>query len=624
MKGYSEMRRNVLTICFIFFLFFSIYGEKLVSINFNGVDITVVTKFVSQVTGKNFLLSDAVRGKVTIISPTKIPANEVYKVFESALEIKGLTAIPQGEIIKIIPSREAKQSPLPVNIGKKAEEISSEDRMLTQLIPLEYADVSQLTSLLSPMISSSGHLTSYIPTNTLIISDYASNIKRILSVIEKLDKPSARMGTEIIPLKYASSTEISQSITQVLENISGKTITPRSYIIRRGIRSIPRTSALSSQARIIPDERTNSLIVVASVQDLERIKKLVKKLDIPAPKGKERIQVYYLKNADAEEVAKVLTSTPILKKKREIRKPTPLTQEISIVADKATNSLIINASPQDYEEIEKVIKKLDIIRPQVLVEALIADVSLEKLLHLGVEWGGEKKEGKTKIIGGSKFKVNFAKPEATIASLSGLLIGYLKGGNISGLLQMYRKDTGFNVLSTPNILTMDNEEAKIIVGKNVPFVTSSRVTEQNTVVRSYEYKDVGIILTITPHINKEGMVKLKVHQIVTSLTPESLLSEAPVTNKREAETTVTVKDNSTLVIGGLIRNDKTEVIHKVPLLGDIPLLGLFFRRKETTSEKRNLVIFITPHIIRTVKEAEKIRKEKEKKFKNFKIDHENS
>ena len=321
---------------------------------------------------------------------------------------------------------------------------------------------------------------------------------------------------------------------------------------------------------------------MASTQELERIKKLVKKLDIPAPKGKERIQVYYLENADAEEVAKVLTSTPILKKKGKVPSLSSK-QEISIVADKATNSLIISASPQEYEAIEKVIKKLDIMRPQVLVEAIIADISAEKLFHLGVEWAGIKTEGENSVGGGSKFKVNFAQPEESLATLSGLLIGYLKGETVGGLLQAYRKDTGFKVLSTPHLLTMDNQEARIVVGKNVPFVTSSRITEQDTVVRSYEYRDVGIILTLTPHINQEGMVRLEIHQEVTNLTPESLTAEAPVTNKREAETTVIVKDKTTLVIGGLMRDDKTEVINKVPFLGDIPLLGYLFRRKETTS-----------------------------------------
>ena len=617
------MKGTAVGLCLFLLISFYSFGKEMVSINFTNVDINVVTKFVSEVTGKNFLLSDQVRGKVTVISPTKIPADEVYRVFESILEVKGLTAIPSGKLIKIIPSREAKQSPLPVNIGKEAKKIISEDRMVTQLVPLEYAEVTQLTSLLSPLITPDGHLTSYAPTNTLIISDYASNIKRILTVIEKLDKPSARMETEIIPLEFASAVQVAQSITQVLESIAGKSPSTRTYVrgtIRRTTPTI--IPALPAQPKIIPDERTNSLIIVASTQDLERIKKLVKKLDIPAPKGKERIQVYYLENADAEEVAKVLTSTPILKKKG--KTPSLSKQEISIVADKATNSLIISASPQEYEAIEKVIKKLDIMRPQVLVEAIIADISVEKLLHLGVEWAGIRKEGEKSVVGGSKFKVNFAQPEESLATLSGLLIGYLKEETVGGLLQAYRKDTGFKVLSTPHLLTMDNQEAKIVVGKNVPFVTSSRITEQDTVVRSYEYRDVGIILTLTPHINQEGMVRLEIHQEVTNLTPESLTAEAPVTNKREAETTVTVKDKTTLVIGGLMRDDKTEVINKVPFLGDIPLLGYLFRRKETTSEKRNLVIFITPHIVRTTAEAEKIKREKEEKLKKFGMNHEKS
>ncbi|HEX68033.1 MAG TPA: type II secretion system protein GspD [bacterium] len=604
------MKMRKLLILILLFLSYFLRGEELVSINFRDVDISVVTKFVSQVTGKNFLLSDQVRGKVTIISPKKIPRDEVYRVFESILEIKGLVAIPAGNVIKIVPAREAKQYPLPVNIGKEPEKISPEDKMITQLIPLQYADAQQVVSLITPLVSSEGHITSYTPTNTIILSDYSSNLKRILTIIQRIDQPQAKMVTEILPLKYASASQLAQAISQVLESSQKGPTSYRRSSIRRATTSI--TSLLPSP-RIIPDERTNSLIVVASLQDMERIKKLVEKLDVPAPRGKERIQVYYLQNADAEELAKVLSSTPLIKKKGE--KGVPFKEEISILADKATNSLIISASPQDYEEIEKVIKKLDIPRPQVLVEALIADVSMEKLRELGVEWAGKRTEDSGEIIGGTKFKMNYAQPEESLALMNGILIGYLKENVLGGIIQAYEKDTGFRVLSTPHLLTLDNEEAKIVVGKNVPFVTSSRITEQDTVVRSYEYRDVGIILTITPHINKEGEVRLKIHQEVTNLSPEYILAEAPVTNKREAETTVTVPDKSTVVIGGLIRNDKTEVVHKVPLLGDIPLLGYLFRRKETTFEKRNLLIFITPHIIRTPEVAQELRRKKEKEMK---------
>jgi len=606
----------------VFFLLVSLTGlksEELVSINFNNVDIRVVVKFVSEVTGKNFLLDEQVRGTVTVISPTKIPVDEVYKVFESILEVKGFTAIPAGKVIKIVPARVAKQSPVSISIGKEAEKIPFEDRIITQLIPLEYADASQILSLLSPLVSPHGNITVYSPTNTLICTDFASNMKKIATIVQTLDKPGARMETTIIPLQYASATEVSQILTQVLESLAGKKesirrITPRA----RTLPTLPTGGV--SLARIIPEERTNSLIVVANPQDTERIKKLVSQLDKPAPRGKERIQVYYLKNADAEDLAKILTSTPLLKKGKGEKRG--IGEEISIVADKSTNSLIISASPQDYEEILKVIEKLDVVRPQVLVEALIADVSMDKLFQLGIEWTTLDKavEEEVRGFGGTRYSMEAANLYQRALQMEGLMVGLMKGTtegvpNIGALLQAYSKDTGFRVLSTPHILTLDNEEAKIVVGQNVPFVTSSRITEQETVVRSYEYRDVGIILTITPHINPEGFVKLKIHQTVTNLAPEAMFAEAPVTAKREAETTVTVKDKSTVVIGGLIRNDKTEVLHKVPVLGDIPVVGVLFRRKETTMERRNLLIFLTPHIIRTPEEAEALKEEKEKTFK---------
>ncbi len=271
------------------FLLFSLSAEELVSINFSDVDISVVARFVSQVTGKNFLLSDQVRGKVTVISPTKIPRDEVYKVFESILEIKGLTAIPSGKVIKIVPAREARQYPLPVNIGKKAEEIGEEDKMVTQLVPLEYADVQQVSSILNPLVSPEGHITSYPPTNTLILSDYASNIRRLLRIVDRIDQPQAKMVTEIIPLQYASATQLSQAISQVLETIQGKTGSVSRTRIRTVRRTTPTLSYTPPPPRIIPDERTNSLVVVASLQDMKRIKKLVEKLDVPAPRGKENL-----------------------------------------------------------------------------------------------------------------------------------------------------------------------------------------------------------------------------------------------------------------------------------------------------------------------------------------------
>ncbi|HIE44362.1 MAG TPA: type II secretion system protein GspD [Candidatus Omnitrophica bacterium] len=601
----------------LFFLMLSckvLSQGELISINFEDVDLRVVTNFVSKVTGKNFLLDERVRGKVTIISPTKIPVDEVYRVFLSVLEVKGFTAISSGNVIKIVPATQAKQSPLPTGIGKDASLLAPEDKMVTQLVPLQYADSQQLLAVLSPLISPKGHITSYPPTNTLIMTDISSNIRRILEIINNFDVEGAKIETTIIPLKFASATELSTKITQATESARKTTVAPTRTV--RGRRQLLPTP-VSGKITLIPDERTNSLIVVANREDTLTVKKLVEKLDIPSPPGRETVHIYYLKNADAEELAKILSAMPLGREVTGKEK-----KVVNISADKSTNSLIVTAEPHDYQQIKEIIDKLDIVRPQVLVEALIADVAMDTIKELGIEWTtlDEPVEEEYRGFAGTKYSVEQTTLYERGLTFSGLLVGAMKGTtdgipNVGMIIQAYQSTSGFNILSTPQILTLDNQEAKILVGSNVPFITSSRVTEQDTVVRSYEYRDVGIELTITPHIGKQNLVRLDIHQKVESLVPST--GEAPTTTKREAETTVSVEDGSTIVIGGLIRDDKTEVLHKVPLLGDIPILGLLFRRREVTSERRNLLIFITPHIIREKARIEEITRQRQESLDDF-------
>jgi general secretion pathway protein D len=288
--------------------------------------------------------------------------------------------------------------------------------------------------------------------------------------------------------------------------------------------------------------------------------------------------------------------------------------------------LIITAEPEDYNHLKEVIDQLDTVRPQVLVEALIADVSMDVITDLGVEWGtvDAPMDDKYTGFGGTKYSIEQTTLFQRGLTFSGLVIGAMKGTtagipNVGMIIQAYSKRTGFKILSTPQILTLDNKEAKILVGENIPYVTSSRVTEQDTVVNSYEYKDVGIELTITPHIGQEDNLKLDIHQKVTALAPGSTTT-TPSTTVREAKTSVSVDDGSTIVIGGLIRDDNTKVLYKVPLLGDIWIIGALFRRTEDTTEKRNLLIFITPYIIREKAKIEKLTQEKEELQDKFKIE----
>ncbi len=599
-------------------------GEGLISINFEDVDLRVVTNFVSKVTGQNFLLDDRVKGTVTIISPTKIPVGEVNQVFMSVLDVKGFTTIPSGRVVKIIPSANAKQSSLPTGIGKDISQITFEDKMITQLIPLQYADSQQLLPILSPLISQQGFLTSYSPTNTLILTDLSSNIRKLLTIINNFDIEGSKLETSIIALKYASATEIAEKVSGAIES-AGRTATVTPTRTVRG--GTPTTLPMNSggQVTLIPDERINSIILIANKDDTLKVKDLIAQLDILPPPGRETIHIYKLKYADAEELAKILSAMPLGGQTKEKGAANTTT---NISADVATRSLIITAEPEDYNHLKEVIDQLDTVRPQVLVEALIADVSMDVITDMGIEWGTLDKpiEGEVTGFAGTKYSTDQTTLFQRGLTFSGLVVGALKGTtngipNVGMIIQAYSKRTGFNILSTPQILTLDNKEARIMVGENVPYLTSSRITEQDTVVSSYEYKDVGIELTITPHIGTEDNLRLDIHQKVTAIAPgASATTTTPSTTVRETKTNISVDDGSTIVIGGLIRDDSTKVLHKVPLLGDIPLLGLLFQRKEDTIERRNLLVFITPYIIREKAKIEELTRQKEELQNKFKTE----
>lgn len=502
--------------------------RNLVSLDFKDADIKVVIKAISELTGKNFVIDEKVRGKITIISPTKIPLDEVYRVLESILEVKGYTTVPAGKVIKVIPSREAKGKSIETRVGREAKRISLEDKIITQLIPLEYAASDQVRSLLTPLISPGGNLITYTPTNTIIITDVSSNIKRMMTIIEEIDRK-------------------------------------------------------------------------------------------PLP-GKEMIHVYYLRNSTAADLAKVLAEMYAKMAARRVGKGKALAIEAkpTIVADKLTNSLIIIAAPTQYEELKKIIAKLDIPRQQVLVEALVAEISLEKFLNLGVEWASadELRPGKThQPFAATHFGMT---PELLTGTLYGMSLGMYKDKaiNIGALVNLYTTDADVNILSTPYLLVNNNQEAEIKVGKRVPMLTASRVTEVDTVVKTYTYEDVGIVLRITPQINPEGFVTLKIHQEIQKVLAETI-HDAPVLAKRETDTTVTVRDGQTIVIGGLLREDKSIVERRVPGLGRIPVLGWLFKRKIEVTEKISLVIFITPHVVTTPDELEEVTRRKRTEIEEF-------
>lgn len=584
-----------------------------VTIDFDDVDIAIFIKFISELTGKNFVIDKAVKGKVTIISPTKISVKEAYRVFESVLEVHGYTTVPAGSVTKIVSAVEARSKDIETRL--RVEAISPEDKVVTQLIPLKYADPNELKKLFAPLISKSSVIVSYPPTGMLIITDVLSNIKRLLRIVGAIDVEGIGEEISIVPLEHAMATVIAKSLDTLFQ--------------KKGVRA-RKGATLEPTIKIVPDERTNTLIVLASEYDTMKIKQLVKLLDKETPPGEGDVHVYYLENANAEELVKVLMAIPSKQEKGAEKGKAPVvSKEVQIVADKATNSLIITANKDDYLVLEGVIKKLDIVRKMVYIEALLMEVDARKAFDLGMQWfiGDEKiatRDGKNiAAFAGSTPSKNLFPSIDPVTSTGilppGLSLGVLGEAiniaginfpNIGAVVKAFQGDSDVHILQTPQLMTLDNEEAEIQIGKNIPYLTRQETSDANLNYSNYEYKDVGVTLNIVPQINQERFVRLKISQEVAQVVEAESVIGLPTTLKRVAKTTVTVKDGHTVVIGGLIDQALNESTSSVPCLGDIPGLGWLFRTTSRAEDKTNLFIFITPHIIENPAEAKEVYEEK--------------
>ena len=585
---------------------------RYVTINFDNVDINVFIRFISELTGKNFVIDKAVTGKVTIISPTKITVDEAYKVFESVLEVNAYTTVPAGSIVKIVPSAKALSKDIETRL--KREISIPQDKMVTQLIPLKYADPDHLKKLFTPLISKTSVVVSYPPTGMLIVTDVLSNINRLLRIIEVIDVEGIGEEISVIPIEHATASVMAKSLTSIFQRRAGKA--------KKGVPGEP-------VIRIVPDERTNALIILASEDDTFRVKQLIDLLDKETPRGEGDIRVFYLQNANAEDLAQVLMSIPSKQAGGAKKgKSAVVSKEVQIMADKATNSLVITSNKEDYLVLEDVIKKLDIPRRMVYIEALIMEVSMDKNFELGVRWNVFEDRGSHdgRTIGTFGGSIPGTVLNAAVKGFSlGVIgeyitIGDTKFPSLAAVIRAYQSDSDVQILSTPQIMTTDNEEAEIVVGENRPFLTRQDRSGGDVDYSNYEFKDVGITLNITPQINQERFVRLKISQEVSKVSKkdeyetEGLLT----TLKRTAKTTVIIKDGHTVVIGGLIEKMIDDTTYKVPFLGDIPILGWLFRSKSRTGGKTNLFIFLTPHIIENPTEAAKVYQEKKEQIDSIK------
>jgi general secretion pathway protein D len=586
-------------------------ADELISVNFDQVDIRIVLKTIGDITGINFVVDDSVSGAVTVMFPTKIRLGDVYRVLESILEVNGFAAVPAGgNLVKVVPRAEAAKRNLQVRFGNNPSEIPLNDSLVTQIIPLNYADVGDVSQIVQPLLATGAQMSTYPKTNSIVITDTSSNIHHIAKIIQTLD---VEEQVTVFSLNYASAQVLSEQITRIIQN---------SKAASAQVGRSRATAAIETGIKIQPDVRTNSLIVVASAQDTETIERLIQQLDVERPMSANNVHVVYLENARAKEVAASLTAA--LANLR-ITGALESSQQVQVTADEGTNALIIASSAQDYKVIAEIIKKLDIVREQVLVEMLIMEVGEDGLREIGIDWAtlDEVVENSIRFFGATNLgpRVDFVSGNS-----EGLAVGAWRADGsdvrIGAILHALEKQSGVNILSTPHITTSNHSKAKIIVGENRPYVMESRITESDpltpTVIKTYEYKDVGISLEITPHISQGGVVRLEIDSEFSKLIEDVTTSsrDTPTTAKRQAQTVITMNSGSTVVIGGLIRDDKTTIEKKIPLVGDLPLVGGLFKFQRDQLQKTNLLIFITPHVISNQKDMEQITERKRNEMKS--------
>lgn len=582
--------------------------ERMVTLNLNDVDITVFIQFVSELTGKNFIVDRRVRGNVTVIAPSRIPVSDMYRVFESVLQIHGFSAVAAGQVVKIVPSAEART--MNIDTGPVQGQKTSGDELVTRIIPLTYADADELKRLLTPLVSRNAVIGAIADANQLIVTDTAASIRRLMKIVREVDIADNRRELRVFPLEYANGGKLAELLTTLFPSLAPS---------KRG------RPTKTATATFVADERTNSLVVIAPKAEIARIKDLIHLLDGQVLREKGKLRVYYLKNAKAEELAKVLQDMPAKGSAAQpVKGARPiLAATTGIYADAATNSLILSAeSEEELQTLENVIARLDGPRAMVHVEVLIMEVNAQDDLRIGVEWTavGETQIGnKPAAVGGGFVQapqdsalpgfVNGTFPNGFAVGVftEAIDIAGVQFNNLTALVQAVKEERDVNILSTPQILITDQEEAKINVGKNIPFQTrTSSSFDQNYL--SFEYRDVGTILKVTPQISDNETVRLNIGLEVSLL--ESTTDFKPTTLVRTIDTSVLIKDSGTVVIGGLIENSSARSENKVPLLGDIPLLGRLFKYQTQSRQKTNLLVFLTPRVLKTSADATSLDQEK--------------
>jgi len=566
------MLKRIQLILLLFIISLPAWAEGTLTLNLNNADIRVLINTVSEMTGKNFIVDPRVKGKVTVISSTPSNRDHIYEIFLSVLKVHGFAVVPSGEIYKIVPNTIAKQDNIRTITSTQAHQT---DEVVTRVVAVKHVMASQLVPILRPLMPQQAHLGVHADSNTLIISDSIANMERVISIIQRIDRLGSN-EVEIIPLEHANAADLVQVLT-ALRNTAKKGMAPP-----------------GQQPILVADPRTNSILLGGNPDLRLELRALIAHLDTPvAIEG--NTEVVYLRYAQAKDLVTVLQGigTKQLEAEKEIKKGSQAKSQFDIQADEATNALVITAPPLIMRSLKRVINQLDIRRAQVYIEAVIAELTDRNTRDLGVEW-------QTSIPTTGLYAFTDLTTDGDLSSNT-FNLGVTSGGSLRALVQAYAGDTDTNILSTPSLLTLDNEKATIHVGQNVPFVTGQYTTSNGNTSSSpfqtIERHDVGLKLTVTPQINEGDTIKLEIKQEVSDVTNNEDV-DGLTTNKRTLETTILVDDKQTIVLGGLIKDNLSESVSKVPLLGDIPILGLLFRNTHTVTDKTNLMIFLRPEIVR--------------------------
>src|SRR5437667_1008867 len=604
-----------------------------VVLNFQGADLQAVVKAMSQMTGRNMLIDPRVRGQVTIVSARPMPVAAGYQIFLSALKTQGFTAVEgPGDAVRIIPVAEAKAA-APVN--EQDGPPRGGEQVVTHVVIGQHVAVAQLQNVLRPLMSPTSQLSVYDPANALIITDYADNVRRLLRIVERIDQPASTDVT-VIPVQHASAIDLAELVVR----LSGTGVaTPGA------VPGVPPTQIAAGGDRfsVVPDGRTNSILLRSDNPGrIALLRSLIERLDVPA-RAIGSTRVIYLKHAEATKLVEVLrgmlsaaaTGAPGQTGAPGAR-PGGAAPSL-IQADEATNSIIINASDTVYNNLRLVIEQLDVRRAQVYVEALIAEMNADRTDELGFQWAavggvGSRGVGATANFPGAgpsiaeaitRSSTSAANPAGLTIAVLGNTITLPDGTTVRGLGALARAlqaNSLGNILSTPNLLTLDNFQAKIVIGQNVPFVTGSfaaaaAVTTAGTAAvnpfQTIERKDVGLALRIKPQISEGSTIRLEIYQEVSSVNTTTRTGASDlITDKRSLETKVVVDDGNTIVLGGLIQNTLNITTQQIPLLGDIPFLGALFRFKSEERKRTNLMIFLRPVIIRSADDSYRVTQDR--------------